>query len=308
MLGRASVAGIAAVATVVVIGAGTGTATAGTTYGGLDLVYTSTTSNFTQELPGRDDQNTYSPCAAPEQLVGVGAYLGESVLADPFVTEFKLGKAYNISFFPFDQFATPEPDSTRQIAEMRFKNDHDVVMGETTVCGESVPGLSYPRTKKDTPARSRTTASVDCGPGTQVVSGGVKAAGPYGSQYPVRSFPFDDGDADSAPNDGWRVSVDNKSNKDRKMKAYAVCTTSGGISYWFSDGTAMKRARAHDQTDCMAGQYVLGGGIDHDIDFGNARLVASRFPAMIGPDAWITEVDNLSNRNRDTLTYAICHA
>ena len=290
------------------MGAGSGVATAGVTYGNLDLSYSSTTSNFNVELPGRDDQNTYSPCAAPEELVGNGAWIGESINTAPFVTEFKLGKAYNISFFPFDQFATPAPDSTRQIAEMRFKNDHDIVMGESTVCGESVPNLSYPRTKKETPKRKRTTASVECGPGEQVVSGGVKATGPYKSQYPVRSFPIDDDDPDSAPNNGWRASVDNTSKRERKMKVYATCTTSGGMSYWISDGTAMKRTRGHDQADCMAGQYVLGGGIYHDIDFGKARLVASRYPAVIGPGAWITEVDNLSNSNRDTVTYVICHA
>ena len=59
--------------------------------------------------------------------------------------------------------------------------------------------------------------------------------------------------------------------------------------------------------DCQPGQYILGGGVTHDIEFGQARLVASRFPAGFGPAAWITEVDNLSGHRADTRTFAICH-
>lgn len=302
--GRGPIATFAAAAALC---AGGAPAASAGTVGDLDIDYTATTTNWT-EFPGRASQATYQPCSGAASLAGSGAWIGESVLSDPWESQFKLGKAYNVSIHPFELApGAPTPDSTRQVAETLFKQSHSLSLGESTVCAQSLAGLTYPTAKAKAPARSRKTAEVKCGGGGSVISGGGKVAGQFRGPRLVKSLPFDSGDANAVPDDGWRIVVDNPSKKGRTITAYAICTTTTGFTYISEQTNAPKRTRYHRQVGCPGGEYAIGGGVTHNIGFGDARLVASRHVPFPQYDGWIAEVDNLSQTKRKATTFTICH-
>lgn len=276
-------------------------------YGNLGLVYTGTTTNWT-ELPGRAEQSTYDPCAAPTRLASVGAWVSESVPVVPNRSAFALGKGYNVSIHHDEQIpGAPTPDSTHQVADNLFAIDNDLTLGETTVCATDAGQVGYPSRSRATPKRARTTARVDCAGGRHALSGGALASGPFKSQRLVASAPFDDGDAGAKPDDGWRVAVDNLGKRRRSLDAFAICSSVTGLTYEEQPFRVRKRARKHVELTCPAGQFIVGGGVSHGAPRGKATLVASRL--NLGElHSWITEVDNLSRKRSRGRAFAICHA
>jgi hypothetical protein len=228
----------------------------------------------------------------------------------PNYSEFPLGRAFNVSIRPFNY---PEllvtPEATKQVAENRFETDPgNFIIGETTVCAEDAQGLRYPSATKRSGKRARTTAKVACPDGRDVLSGGALAGGPFRSQRLVSTAPFDSDDPGSKPDDGWRVSVDNLQSIRRKIKAYAICTSSQDLSY-VSDGfTATNGSRSHIEPTCPGGEFAIGGGVRHDIGYRKATLVASRVPSPFPGSKWVVELDNLSEASAQGRTFAICHA
>jgi hypothetical protein len=284
-------------------------ASAGVTFGQLGLTYTGTTTNW-PAFPGRHSQTTYEPCEEAGRLASIGAWVSESVPSAPNYSDFAVGKAFNVSIRPFELVpGAPTPDSTKMIAENRFAADPtNFTMGESTVCTEDAQGLRYPSVVKPSAKRARTTAKVACPDDRHVLSGGALASGPFRSQRMVASAPYDSGDAGNKPDDGWKASVDNLRRKRRKMKVYAICTSSEGLSYVSTPFTAMAAARSHVEPPC-ADEFVIGGGVTHGIAYRKATLVASRVPTPWPTTMkWVIEVDNLSQSAAQGRAFAICHA
>jgi hypothetical protein len=284
-----------------------GPALAGEPSGQLDLTFTGTTTNWTT-LPGRAEQATYDPCLPEQRLVGIGAFVTEAVPAVPNRSSFALGKGYNVSIHPFDQYDSPVPDSTRQVADNLFQIDNDLTLGETTVCAGNAGPVSYPSAKKVAAGRARTTARVECAGGRHVLSGGGLAFGPFRSQRLVSSAPFDSDDPGSKPDDGWRVTVDNLKRKRRKIEVHAVCADVDQVSYRSDDFAAKKRSRKHVEVDCPAGEFAISGGVTHTARYRKATLVASRGPFPSPFTSWIAEIDNLSKKRAPAKAFSICHA
>ena len=284
-----------------------GSASAGTVVGDLELTYEQTGTSWSQ-TPGRASQGAYDPCFGAQRLVGVGAWVGESTLMSPWESAFELGKAWNASIGVIDEATEPpKPDSARQVADTLFETP-DVTLRENTTCAESVSQPSYPRAKKASPGGERTTVKAACTGGTHVLSGGGAAPGPFKSQRLVESAPFDSNDAGTKPDDGWRVAVDNMKNKRRSAKAFAICADISGLSYESTEFMDQDFFRVHRQVNCPSSEFVLGGGLRQQVPYGKAKLVASRYlPATF--DAWIIELDNTSSTAPSVgRAFAICHS
>lgn len=276
--------------------------------GTLNLRYTSTTTNW-GDLPGREGQSTYDPCFGSERLVGMGGWAGESTMIAPFESQFKLGKVFFVSLRPENQYAgPPNPDSTHEVLDNLFKQSNSIDLGEATICATSAGTPEYPKETKRAKADERTTVKVDCPNGTAVLSGGGSVSGPFKKQRLVGTIPFDDNlDIDTTPDDGWKAIVDNVGRRDRRAKAYAICGNIASLNYVSSNFEVVEHSRRNYQLACPGGQYVLGGGVTPGVDFGKAKLVASRFRPAASPSVWISEVDNLSNADRVGTVHAICH-
>jgi hypothetical protein len=67
------------------------------------------------------------------------------------------------------------------------------------------------------------SSTANCPDGTHVSGGGARMSGPGEQVYLAGSYPIDDGDSGSTPDDGWKASGFNKSAKRRTLTAYAIC-------------------------------------------------------------------------------------
>jgi hypothetical protein len=72
-------------------------------------------------------------------------------------------------------------------------------------------------------AGSSVSRLAGCTSGEHVVGGGPKVSGPEDQARLVSTFPVDDGDPDSIPDDGWQSRVYNISGSDKDVTAYAIC-------------------------------------------------------------------------------------
>jgi hypothetical protein len=76
------------------------------------------------------------------------------------------------------------------------------------------------------PGNSSTVTAL-CAPGRHVIGGGGKISGGILEAHLAASLPIDGSDADSIPDDGWRVIGYNHIGIDKVVTAYALCVTSG---------------------------------------------------------------------------------
>jgi hypothetical protein len=72
-------------------------------------------------------------------------------------------------------------------------------------------------------AGASTQRNVPCRNEEHVVGGGARLSGLADEARLVSSVPYDDGDTDLMPDDGWRVRADNVAGADKELKAFATC-------------------------------------------------------------------------------------
>jgi len=276
-------------------------------YGDLDLAYAQTTNSGGPPPPLRNEHTTYSPCGASSSaglwLLSGGARIYDS---DPLVTPFELGQAWIVSLYPAGTFPPPGPDAYTQVFDNRSANG-SLSRGDGAVCGD-VNGRSYVSDAKRTAKRARTTVKARCPGSKHVLGGGGLASGPFLSQRTVAGAPFDSGDAGRKPDDGWRFTVDNLSNRKRKATAHAICAPVGGLSYASKRLKAPKRNRKHAEASCPSGEFVIGGGVTHNGKIGKVSLVETYFDAETTHDHWYVDIDNLSRKRFRGRVHAICHS
>jgi hypothetical protein len=71
------------------------------------------------------------------------------------------------------------------------------------------------------------SAVAKCPSTRHVIGGGGKVSGSIGAGRLAASHPVDGADADSTPDDGWKVSGYNATGPDKKVTAYALCVRKG---------------------------------------------------------------------------------
>jgi hypothetical protein len=272
----------------------------GPTYGALGLAYEQTTTNFI-DPPERRDQSAYHPCGGgtPGIYVSGGGWLEGN-------PTFNIGEAGFASLYPYDQLNDSKPDGIREVIDNTSQNTQ-IQLGESTVCGD-VHKRAYVSNKEPSPGRERNSAKVGCPDGSHVLGGGGKSGGKFKSQRLVGSSPFDDGDANHDPDDGWRIVVDNLKKHTRSITAYATCAPLSGLSYESPSAKVPDHTRAILKAFCPGGEYVTGGGLSQTGPFGKVKLIESRFEQLAAHDGWFGGIDNLSNRKAPIKAYAICHA
>jgi hypothetical protein len=67
------------------------------------------------------------------------------------------------------------------------------------------------------------TLRVGCGQRDHVSGGGAHISGVQDLGRLVATFPYDDGDGDDVPDDGWKVRAYNVSGVDKHVRAFAIC-------------------------------------------------------------------------------------
>lgn len=117
--------------------------------------------------------------------------------------------------------------------------------GDTGATGSQGPagpvGLTYVRSASVTnPAGAQTYVSVYCPAGLSVTGGGVYTSGDV-SQNINASYPIDNSDADTVPNNGWAGFVNNTGSYTFSAYAWAICASATSVA----NGTPGSYATAH---------------------------------------------------------------
>ncbi len=103
------------------------------------------------------------------------------------------------------------------------------------------------------------TESVRCGRGLHVVSGGAIIAS--SSSYLNSSQPYDGGDKDKAPDDGWSARVFDTIGGTGGFEVYAICERGGSISYETKTQKLKKHHASSQRLSCSHREHATGGGI-----------------------------------------------
>jgi hypothetical protein len=151
-----------------------------------------------------------------------------------------------------------------------------------------------------------------CPPGTNLAGGGVFGAGGYNEQQINGIRPYDEGDANDEPDDGWQATVDNQTGGPLDVKVHAICTRAD-FTYVETEQTSVNSGQAATaDAACPAGTHVASGGLYAGGGIDQQNLVQS-FPidsmsdSNTAPDdGWRGSSHNVSVGQRSFRVYAIC--
>ena len=127
------------------------------------------------------------------------------------------------------------------------------------ICQANVP--TYATTSVKIAPGQSDTVKADCKAGLHVAAGGVSGSGDIASVVVGATAPFDDADANTTVDDGWRAKAGNVGDENRSVTAYAICDTLNP-SYKESDPFVGGPGTAVSDAPCLhPGDNILGGGL-----------------------------------------------
>ncbi len=162
----------------------------------------------------------------------------------------------------------------------------------------------------DSPTGNR-TASVGCGGGGYHAVGGGGLIAPSQS-WTNSSHPYDGGDTDKRPDDGWTLRVFDPVGGIGGFVIEAICMRGAHLAYEKKRATGLDAGEAASRrAGCGRGRHVLGGGLRISGPQDEARA-ASSFPFdgkdrhKVPDDGWKSTGYNLSGGSKALTTFAIC--
>jgi hypothetical protein len=139
-------------------------------------------------------------------------------------------------------------------------------------------------TVKDAPAEKDQALKAKCPGGLKVSSGGVGFDNADG-QWRI-SKPFDGGDPDSKPDDGWRVEA--LPNEAADVSAYAICVSGVRLAYRTTTYDDLSATSFEAQSFCRENEAAVGGG-GSTSDGSVSSYADGSFPGDIGGENDVPE-------------------
>jgi hypothetical protein len=153
---------------------------------------------------------------------------------------------------------------------------------------ETAGGIKYVTDTVHAKPMHTATVTASCPKGTRTMGGGETNSAGYAKILLEQTFPYDDGDKGSKPDDGWRVRLVNAAASRKKVEVTAICGDTK-VSYRddkFNVGPATQSSEK--DVSCPADMFALSGGIEAGPK--SPVFLNSTFPA--GAAAWGSYVDN----------------
>jgi hypothetical protein len=165
---------------------------------------------------------------------------------------------------------------------------------------EKAGGFSFVTEKDEVKGAGGSTSSesvkVACPGKTRVVSGGLSAdAAP--SAFTFNGVPYDDGDGNGKPDDGWRLTGTNYRAGKVKIEGEAVCTKKLKPSYPAESEKVGANSQSQVSVDCPGDRAAVGGGMTGRVGMN------SSYPSG---DTWGMYADNYTNKKQTVESIAVC--
>lgn len=165
--------------------------------------------------------------------------------------------------------------------------------------------------ESDAPIAANTAddAGVECPFGSHALGGGAFLSGTDLETEIESSVPYDSGDGNHDPDNGWAVVGNAGANAD-VLEAHVYCSDKGPFKY--VKASQRVSARETEKAHCPNGTRVVGGGVGVPIEEASPliRMVASE-PLGLGTpsksdDGWRGSIDNASAGFPKMTTWAVC--
>jgi hypothetical protein len=156
-----------------------------------------------------------------------------------------------------------------------------------------------------------------CDDGEPAVGGGASTSSNYSDEaYIAKSTPYDDGDANTNPDDGWITTMNNDEDASGSSEALfttAICDRRRKPSAYryvkakksVPDGRQRTRAAR-----CKRGDRLVGGGVDSNSAYEHSAYISGTFPKPGRKrDKWVGSIDNYTTPDGDPVqmtVWAIC--
>lgn len=147
------------------------------------------------------------------------------------------------------------------IAEAVNSSDAAGLMSVEAICSTS-GAPKYRQGSLSLPDGSVVGRRVLCPSGSHVTGGGVTTTGRDKDLEVAATFPVDDGDRGTTPDDGWTGRASNQSGGDERMTVFAICAQFSTLKYRSSSVQAPGQSTVRDSVGCPAGTRATGGGVD----------------------------------------------
>jgi hypothetical protein len=136
-----------------------------------------------------------------------------------------------------------------------------------------VGGLKYVRTNAQLPLASFDDRKARCGGPWHVFGGGAAVTGPTISGQLESTAPFDGGDGNAQPDDGWLGAASNLGSVPLDLKTYAICSHTNPDYGQITSQTFAVDSISGGGIGCEAPPWTVGGGIESLTAPGNTHLV-----------------------------------
>lgn len=250
-------------------------------------------------LANNSQMSDYAGCGDKTDPIGGGVYLSGSTL----------GTEVNFTY-PSDSSsdANQRPDGWEAGGNSDAGGDQAFI--DYVICTDQ--SLSYASTQKPLPLDTDRSALAECPGNAHVASGGVYITDPGDLQREVvETYPVDDGDPGSEPDDGWAGRASNYGSAGpTKLQVFAVCA-SKALSYRSRTRGLPAESQRGDSSNCPNGTRVVGGGMEITKP-GNATESATVAPFdgddsdNKADDGWNSWGNNESGKDRRMTTWAVC--
>jgi hypothetical protein len=188
-------------------------------------------------------------CPKGTHVVGGGARIGSSNA---------VGEADIKASYPSDRQGTDRRPDGAWVALAENGSGAPKALDVMAVCKQGK--FHYRRVSHGIRSGTARTLKTSCPGDTHVSGGGV---GAFGNQltgaYLNSSFPYDDADAGSVPDDGWKGRIYNGAGERNGMIAYAICGAKR-LHYETVGPLALMGGVPFDSV-CPASRHVTGGGV-----------------------------------------------
>jgi hypothetical protein len=165
-------------------------------------------------------------------------------------------------------------------------------------------GIKYVTKRVDTKATSmRTVATAPCPKGTRTIGGGEATGAGFGQITLQQTFPYDDGDKGSKPDDGWRAQVAHDAGTQVRIKVTAVCGDTK-VRYRNEKFDVPSGDQVDQDTGCPNDMFAFSGGIEAKSS--SPIYLNSTFPFTdTEATAWGSYVDNPGSATKAT-EHVVC--
>ena len=146
------------------------------------------------------------------------------------------------------------------------------------------------------------TVKSACPGRTRVLSGGASSFGSFGDSYISSSYPYDDGDRDKSPDDGWKTKI-SAFDSFVDLNAYAACSKLKPTYRSRRYEIAPMTLSTDEAVPCPDGDVIVHGGFKGP----TSVRPGSSFPLDGGTDhAWGLRPENVSDEDQKITGFAVC--